>query len=250
METTMILLKAAGLAALTLGMATAVRAAEPVLPPFEAAAFASPKANAYLPLEAGHSHSLSGQRTEDGKTVVQTDVWTVMGAGPELLGVTTIAVQDEGYENGVLVERAYDYFAADGAGNVWYFGEDVTNFRLDEAGRQTGMDSKGSWRTGVNGALPGIVMPAVPAVGLVLYQEHAPGDEAMDFAEFQQLDAVVTGPAGEFKDVIKTYEASTADPDLREFKYWAKGLGMIRAEEDLSEDLKTPGMLMELQPAG
>lgn len=111
-------------------------------------------------------------------------------------------------------------------GNVRYFGEDVTNYRYDDAGRMIGPDSESAWRAGVNDAAPGIIMPGTSEVGVCLYQEHAPADEAMDYAGLLALDLEVIGPAGTFINVIKTFEASTSDPGLCEYKYWAAGFGI------------------------
>ncbi len=222
-------------------------AADPTLPEFNAANFAYPKANPYFPLDIGTSHTLKGTRT-DGDPIVEHAVITVQGPGPVILGVPTVTVLDEAFEGGILVERTFDYYAADKDGNVWYFGEDVTNFRYDDAGVLLGTDNKSAWRAGVNDAQPGISVSGVPEVGLALFQEHAPVDEAMDYAEILALDAEVTGPAGTFKNVMKTFESSTVETDLREYKYYAPGVGMIRADEDLTEGLDNPGIVVELQP--
>jgi hypothetical protein len=233
--------------ALCLMSATAAVATEPTLPVFDAARFATPKANAYFPLVIGTTSVLRGTRT-DGDAVVEQDVLTVQGPGPVILGVPTTVVLDEAFVDGVMVERTFDYFAADQDGNIWYLGEDVTNFRYDDAGKLTGTDDKSAWRAGVNGALPGISLPAAPAVGLTLFQEQAPADEAMDYAEVVAVGLEITGPAGTFHDVIKTFETSTVEADLREFKFYAPGVGMIRAEEDLSKALDAPELVAELQP--
>lgn len=230
----------------TLTMTQAAHAADPVLPVFDAANFASPKTNIYFPLEIGTSHTLRGTRTDE--PVEEYAVLTVQGPGPVILGVPTVLVLDEAFEGGVLVERTFDYFAADQDGNIWYFGEDVTNFRYDDAGALTGTDSKSAWRAGVNGAQPGISLSVAPVVGLTLFQEHAPQDEAMDYAEVVAVGLEITGPAGTFKDVVKTFETSTVDTDLREYKYYAPGMGMIRADEELSVALDNPGIVVELQP--
>jgi hypothetical protein len=227
-------------------MTQAAHAADPVLPVFNAANFANPKTNTYFPLEIGTSHTLRGTRTD--QAVEEYAVLTVQGPGPVILGVPTVLVLDEAFEDGVLVERTFDYFAADKDGNVWYFGEDVTNFRYEDAGALTGTDSKSAWRAGVNDALPGISFSGAPVLGLTLFQEHAPMEEAMDYAEVVAVGLEITGPAGTFKDVVKTFEGSTVEADLREFKYYAPGVGMIRAEEDLSEALDAPGIVVELQP--
>ncbi len=225
----------------------AAYAADPVLPAFDAAHFTAPKLNPYFPLDIGTSRTLLGTRT-DGDPVIEHAVLTVQGPGPIILGVPTVLVLDEAFEGGVLVERTFDYFAADQDGNIWYFGEDVTNFRYDDAGKLTGTDSKSAWRAGVNDALPGISVAGTPTVGLTLFQEHAPTDEAMDYAEVVAIDLEITGPSGTYKDVLKTFEASTADPDLREYKYYAPGAGMIRADEELTAALDNPAIVVELQP--
>jgi hypothetical protein len=222
-------------------------AADPTLPEFDAANFASPKANPYFPLDIGTSHTLKGTRT-DGDPIVEHGVITVQGPGPVILGVPTVTVLDEAFEGGVLVERTFDYYAADKDGNVWYFGEDVTNFRYDDAGVLLGTDNKSAWRAGVNDAQPGISVSGVPEVGLTLFQEHAPADEAMDYAEILAVDLEITGPAGTFKNVMKTYESSTVETDLREYKYYAPGMGMIRADEELTEGLDNPAIIIEMQP--
>jgi hypothetical protein len=222
-------------------------AADPTLPVFDAANFANPKANPYFPLNIGASHTLRGTRT-DGDPVVEHGVSTVQGPGPVILGVATTLVVDEAFDNGVLKERTFDYYAADQDGNVWYFGEDVTNFRHDAAGQLTGTDSKSAWRAGVNDALPGISVSGTPTIGLIQFQEHAPTDGAMDYAEILAVDLVITGPGGTFKDVMKTFEGSLTEPDLREFKYYAPGMGMIRADEDLTTAMDNPGVIIELQP--
>jgi hypothetical protein len=223
------------------------RAADPVLPPFDSANFSSPKPNPYVPLVAGVSQTMRGTRT-DGEPIPEHGVITVQGPGPVVLGVQTVTVLDEAFEDGVLVERTFDYFANDNAGNLWYFGEDVTNYRYDDAGNLISTDSESAWRAGVNGAQPGISVPGTPTVGLTLFQEHAPEDEAMDYAEVLAVDLEITGPGGTYTGVLKTFETSTVETDLREFKYYAPGKGMIRADEELSEALDNPAIIIELQP--
>lgn len=222
-------------------------ASDPVLPVFDAANFATPTANPYFPLDIGTSHTLKGTRT-DGNPIVEHGVLTVQGPGPVILGVPTVLVLDEAFDAGVLVERTFDYFAADKDGNIWYFGEDVTNFRYDDAGVLTGTDNKSAWRAGVNGAVPGISVSGAPQVGLKLFQEHAPADGAMDYFEILAVDLKINGPGGTFENVVKTFEGSTAEADLREFKYYAPGFGMIRADEELSTALDNPAVVIELQP--
>ena len=50
--------------------------------------------------------------------------------------------------------------------------------------------------------------------------------------------------------MLKTFESSTSEPDQREFKYYAKGTGMIRTEEGLSEARDNPAMVMQTPAEG
>ncbi|WP_309666995.1 hypothetical protein [Tabrizicola sp.] len=220
-------------------------AADPVLPTFDAAAFTAGVANPYVPLDPGYSTTMLGT-AEDG--TIEKDQATVKGPGPKIMGVATTTVQDDAFAGDRLVERTFDYFATDADGNLWYFGEDVTNYTYDDAGNETGTNTKSSWRAGVDGAVPGVAVPARPVVGDVQFQEHAPANDATDYAEVIAVDAVVTVAGREYRDVLKLFEASTSEPDLREFKYFAKGVGLILAEEELSVARDAPEMVLELQP--
>ena len=70
---------------------------------------------------------------------------------------------------GQVVEFTEEWFAQDRAGNVWYFGEDTTSY---ENGRA---DKHGSFEAGVNGAEPGVQMPAKPKRGMRYRLEGATG---------------------------------------------------------------------------
>ena len=100
----------------------------------------------------------------------------------------------------------------------------------------------------MNGAKPGITMPGQAVVGLKLFQEHAPEDNAMDYAEVLATNLVIVGRGGTFRDVVKTFEGSTTDADLREYKCYAPAVGMIRADEELTEAFDNSAIIVELQP--
>lgn len=236
------------LSALCAGAPLTAAIAEPVLPVFDLANFSNPKPNPYISLEIGTRQVMAGSGTEDGEPHSELATQIVTGPGLMLMGVQTTQILDEAVDNGNLVERTFDYFATDNDGNLWYFGEDVTNYRYDDAGNFIGTDSASAWRSGVNGAVPGISVAADPVVGLSWFQEQAEADGAMDYFEVVDVNATVTGPAGTFTGVLKTFEGSTAEPDLREFKYYAKGVGFVRTEEELSEALDSPKLVTEVQP--
>src|ERR1051325_3943388 len=96
---------------------------------FAATAFVSTIDNPYFPLIVGSTYFYTG--TDDGEPEI--DRVTVTDATKQVMGVTTRVILDRVFVNGVLTEKTEDYYAQDGAGNVWYFGENSRE--LDETGK-------------------------------------------------------------------------------------------------------------------
>ena len=138
--------------------------AAPVLPDFEAATFVNgaPINNRYFPLlDRNVRVYVNAEEGEDVRFETQ-----VVDPGRTLFGVLTTAVRDRDFEAGMLVEDTLDYYAQDTDGNVWYFGEDVTNYDYDEEGNLISTDTGSSWLAGRNlanpagdPAQPGFIMP-------------------------------------------------------------------------------------------
>jgi hypothetical protein len=235
------------LSATAMLLGTAAFGAEPMLPAFSAAEFSAGDAidNPYLPMPIGGRVHISADYSEDGETLTEESVQRVDGPGPVILGVETIQVTDTATDGGLVVEVARDYYAQDRSGNVWYFGEDVVNYLYDDEGVQTGTNTEGSWMAGRNGALPGIVMPAAFTLGEVFFQEHAPAEEAMDTGRVIATGLTLEVGGKSFTDVVKILDGSTIDPDAREFKYYAPGFGLIRAEEGLSPAFDNPELVVD-----
>lgn len=82
-------------------------------------------------------------------------------------GVTARVVRDTVTEDGELIEDTKDWYAQDAEGNIWYLGEHTAEF---EDGKLT--TKEGSFEAGVDGALPGIIMPAHPQPGMTYRQEY------------------------------------------------------------------------------
>ncbi|HPG21844.1 MAG TPA: hypothetical protein PLH75_03535 [Amaricoccus sp.] len=214
-----------------------------VLPQFDARAFepGAPVDNAYFPLRPGQRTVLSAKGEEDGEPFTERSELSVLKRrGPTILGVRATVQRDRAFEDGLLVEDTFDYYAQDRAGNVWYLGEDVTNYAYDDDGKLTGTDSASSWRAGVNGARPGYIMPATPAVGFAYFQESAPRDGALDEARIASLGEVVAVEVGIFRDVVKILESTRLEPGALGFKYYAPGIGLIREDEGLDASQRNP----------
>jgi len=221
-------------------------AAVPFLPDFSTAQFdpAQPINNLYFPMTDSRTYVYSGS-DEDGP-VDERFEHTNTGQGPVILGVQTFIQQDREFEDGLLVEETFDYFAQDTLGNVWYLGEDVTTFEYDEDGNLIDTNTEGAWRAGVNGADPGFIMPADLTIGFNYFQEHAELDEALDQGTiFAFIDELILD-IGTFENVLQIFETTELEPDAREFKYYAPGVGLILVEEDLDEDLANPELVFEL----
>jgi hypothetical protein len=177
--------------------------------------------NPYFPLKPGTTFIYRGE-TEGTPT---KDVTIVTHQTKEILGVTTTVVHDRVYEDGVLTEDTFDWYAQDKQGNVWYFGEDTKE--LDENGNV--VSTEGTWQAGVNGAEPGIVMLAHPHKGDKYQLEFAAG-VAEDMAQVLGFKNSLCVKYGCFKHVLVTKEWTPLEPGVVENKYYAKGVGFIYSE--------------------
>lgn len=173
--------------------------------------------NPYLPLRPGTT-LIYRKRGKEGTEQVTV---TVTKETETILGVPCTVVRDTVTLDGELVEDTTDWFAQDRQGNVWYFGEIARNF---EDGQLA--DLGGSWRAGVAGAQPGIVMKAQPRVGDVYRQEFALGT-AEDLARVLSLAGRAKVPAAACEDCLVTGEFTPLEPDFAERKFYARGIGLI-----------------------
>jgi len=192
-------------------------------------------ANPYFPLVAGTKWVYEGE-TEDGLEVITVTVTDEIKEieYPEESGqvFACVVVQDVVEIEGELIEDTFDWFAQDQAGNVWYFGEISKNYEDGEL-----VDVEGSWKAGVEGAIPGISVPGDPQVGTFYRQEYLLG-EAEDMATvISRGEESAAVPYGEFtEDVLKTGEYTPIEPDAYEYKYYAPGVGMVLEVDPESGD--------------
>jgi hypothetical protein len=173
--------------------------------------------NPYLPFPVGAVWNYEAQ-TEEGLEEVQV---TVLAETREIEGVECVAVQDTVTLDGELVEDTIDWYAQDVDGNVWYFGE--ISFSYEDGYVES---IEGSWLTGVDGAKPGIVMPAVANVGETYRQEWLLG-EAEDAGTMLDDDVSVQLGIGTFNGCRQTADFTPIEPDALEHKFYAPGVGFI-----------------------
>jgi|SoiMethySBSTD1v2_1073268.scaffolds.fasta_scaffold294496_3 hypothetical protein len=190
-------------------------------PPFEPKNFVSKITNKYFALEPGTKFTYE-KKTNKG--IERTEV-LVLSETKEILGVTTIVVSDRVWLNDKLKEDTRDWYAQDRDGNVWYFGEAVANYKDGKV-----VNYSGTWEAGVDGAKPGIMMPADPKVGLTYQQEHAKG-KAEDMGTIIALGKQVKVPYATFRDCVQIRDWSRIEKTANEYKYYCPGVGFVVLEE-------------------
>ncbi len=173
--------------------------------------------NPYLPYAVGSRWVYEG--VSDGES--ERIEIEVLDDTREVMGITATVVRDTVYVDDEMVEDTYDWFAQDSDGNVWYLGEDTREFEDGVA-----VNAEGAWEAGIDGALPGIVMPGEPSVGDAFRQEYYPG-EAEDMAEILEVGVARSIAFGEFDDVVVMGHWTPLEPEVIEEKWFASGVGMI-----------------------
>jgi hypothetical protein len=175
--------------------------------------------NPYWPMKPGSQWVF---RETDAEGSVSRVVVTVLDRTKMIAnGVEARIVHDQVTEGNQVVEDTYDWYAQDADGNLWYLGEDTTEY---ENGKPK--TKEGSWEAGVDGALPGIVMPASPQVGMTYREEYYKG-HAEDGASILFTDAFARVPYGRFEHGVQTRNFSGIEPDVVEEKIYARGVGVI-----------------------
>lgn len=194
---------------------------------FDTCRFTVDGTNPYFVLTPGHQlvlESEPGRRKKEHVVLVVT----VLDETESVGGVRTRVIEERESVDGKLVEVSRNFVAVcDRTDTVVYFGEDVDIY--DESGTSV-VSHDGAWRVGVDGALPGVIMPGSPLLGARYFQEMAPGI-ALDRAEIVGLDESVTTPAGTFTGCLRTKESSALDRKARSLKVYAPGVGLIRDDE-------------------
>lgn len=218
--------------------------AAPVLPDFSAAVFVpgAPVNHPYFPLIAGVTRVYEGEVDGD----IESFELETLGLGPTILGVQTTTQRDRAFVEDVLVEDTFDYYAQDTAGNVWYLGEDVTNYIYDAMGNLIGTNNSSSWRAGVNSGRPGFAMPADLSSGFHYYQEFSPFDAAIDEGQTLASDRELSLTIGNFTNVLAVLETLATDPEARGIKYYALGIGLIAEDEGVALDFMSAEARIEL----
>jgi hypothetical protein len=185
------------------------------------AEFTTEITNPYWPMEPG---SRWVYRETDQEGTVQRVVVTVTDRTKQIAnGVEARVVHDVVSEDGEPTEITDDWYAQDSEGNIWYMGEDTAEYENGKV-----VTRAGSFEAGVDGAQPGIIMPADPAVGQSYRQEYYEG-KAEDEGAVLSLDAQAEVPAGHFAPTLMTQDTNPLEPKVFELKFYARDVGPVLA---------------------
>jgi len=175
--------------------------------------------NPYWPMKPGTRWTYSETDQEGSKlqVVVTVSDQTKKIANSAIARV----VRDTVTEDGVIVEDTFDWYAQDKEGNIWYLGENTAEFENGKLATK-----EGSFEAGIDGAQPGIIMPAHPRDGMQYRQEYYKG-VAEDNGEVLSTDEMVQVPFGRFDRALLTKDTITSEPNVLEYKLYAKGVGPV-----------------------
>lgn len=175
--------------------------------------------NEYWPMEPGSQWTYNEVDEEGNELQVVVTVTTETKQIAN--GITARIVRDTVTQDGELIEDTFDWYAQDADGTIWYLGEDTAEFEDGEIS-----STAGSFEAGVDGALPGIIMPADPADGMRYRQEYYE-DEAEDNGEILSVDEQAETANGHVEEAVLTKDTITIEPDVLEYKLYARGVGPV-----------------------
>jgi hypothetical protein len=138
-------------------------------------------------------------------------------------GVEARVVRDTVTENGEPVEVTDDWYAQDTDGNIWYLGEDTTEYVNGKPST-----TAGSFEAGVDGAQAGIAIPADPQPGMSYRQEYYKGEAEDEGAIVTVGEEQVQIPFGFFDTgVLMTRDLVPTEPKVQELKFYAPDVGPV-----------------------
>jgi uncharacterized membrane protein YkoI len=187
----------------------------------------------YYPLKPGFKFIFENRKHEWGllrkETIVleETEPFDL----PDLGKFQCAVVQEEEFFDGVLKQRAHNWYCMDKTTNAVYsFGE--VSWEMDQIGRKV---FAGTWRAGdpdgKGVAEPGLLMPSTFTVGdRYIFDGHEA--EAYGFTENMEKGITITVPAGTFKDCVRTREYSLTNPSDITDKWYCPGVGIVKDTSD------------------
>jgi len=193
-----------------------------------------PNLNAYLPIKVGNFWAYEA---ED-----ETNTTEILPETKLIEGVTCVVQRDLVKVDGIDLEDTDDWFAQRKDGTVEYCGEEVKDFETFAG--DAPMDPElvsidGSFKVGRDGDRSGTLFPATPVVDMTYRQEWSPGNAedaatvistTYHYGDEPALDASVPQALADHlcdHDCVVTFDFSPLEPDARERKFYAPGIGLF-----------------------
>lgn len=120
-----------------------------------------------------------------------------------------------------IVETSTNWYAQHQDGSVWWFGELNQHF---EDGLLTSLD--GSWRAGLAGAQPGIVVPSLAGLDAPFRRAWSPG-VVEDIASVRSRTGTIRVPFGTFENALEIQEWDVLEPLELIVEILVPGLGLV-----------------------
>jgi hypothetical protein len=186
----------------------------------------------YFTLNPGHRLVLEGQDT--GEQIVltvtalnQTKPITLQ-SGDKPRTILARVIEEREVVNGELAEVGRFWYArAIETGDIYFFGEEVDFYFNGQIVGQSVL-----WEAGVNGALPGLIMPQTFLLGARYFQNQAAA--ALDGAENIAMETAMVTPAGSFSNCVQIRETDTLRPENGStIKTYAPGIGLVNDDDTL-----------------
>jgi hypothetical protein len=182
--------------------------------------------NPWWPLNPGTQFVYKGFTTENDQRVPHRLESTVTDLTKVINGVRAVVVYEKDFSDEQLVESELAFFAQDNDGNVWHLGQYRETYDEKEfvGGR--------AFLVGhLAGARAGIMMPAEPRPGTPSYSQGygPPPFNWTDRGRVYRLGEKTRVPAGSYEDVLVTEEFNREEPGAIQLKYYARGVGNVRA---------------------
>lgn len=193
-------------------------------PQINPADFTTEISNMYFALPIGKKLTYEATTPQASRERIEIEV---LKETKVIEGVETVIYLDREYRDGQLVEETRDYLAQHRNGDVWYFGEDVSNFVDGKL-----KDHSGSFIHGKDGAKAGIWMKAEQRIGDSYRQEYYKG-EAEDIRDTIATGLTVSTKMGTFTDCVKVYDWTPLEITSKEHKYYCPQVSSLVLIEDL-----------------
>ena len=183
--------------------------------------------NEWFPLKPGLRMTFEGTAFDDaGVQVPRKMQINVTDLTKEVGGVRSLVCWDLDWTEGMLVEAELACFAQDNDGNVWVMGEYPEEYD-DGNGVVT---ANPAWFHGFENARAGMLVPSKAVVGGPTFsQGWGPEVGYSDRGKVDSVGVSTCVPLDCYSDLMVVAESSGDEVEVEQLKYYAKGVGNVRA---------------------